>query len=280
MLVPLPALAGGSAGLWGVEGSPWSLRGGGSASESKALEQAPSAALGEEDWRLCVAEILDAEVRFGIPGNYLLAIALTESGRRTDGGSVAPWPWTVNVEGEGRYFPTRSAALEWVRQKQRQGSTSIDVGCMQINLRWHPEAFADLKEGFSPRANVAYAARLLASLRQAAGSWKEAVGRYHSFTPNLKQAYAERVENNRRYVAAVKQEVGDGEVPSRSQASAGSKKALEPLWEAAGASPEGPGLSWSSWLASARAEGISNLYGSGTVRPLIPRYQMAAVDKD
>lgn len=279
MLLPLQALAGGSAGLWGAEGSPWSLRDSGRVTAGEGAAEARPEARGEEDWRACVAEILEAEARYGIPENYLLAIALTESGRRTEGGSVAPWPWTVNVEGEGRFFRRQSEALAWVREKQRQGSTSIDIGCMQVNLRWHPQAFRNLEEGFSPRANVAYAARLLVSLRQSAGSWREAIGRYHSYTPSLKEAYSERVENNRRYVAAVKQEAGEagGQILL---AQAPRENALAPLWEMAGPAPEGPSLSWSSWLASARAEGVSNLYGEGIVRPLIPHYEVAALDKD
>ena len=31
---------------------------------------------------------------------------------------------------------------------------SIDVGCMQINRRWHPEAFDSPAQGVDPRVNV------------------------------------------------------------------------------------------------------------------------------
>ncbi len=35
---------------------------------------------------------------------------------------------------------------------------------MQINLRWHPEAFVNAAQGFDPAVNVDYAARFLTDL--------------------------------------------------------------------------------------------------------------------
>ncbi len=38
-----------------------------------------------------------------------------------------------------------------------RGVQSIDVGCFQINMYYHPGAFATLEQAFDPRANAAYA---------------------------------------------------------------------------------------------------------------------------
>src|SRR3546814_9805696 len=84
------------------------------------------------------------------------------------------------AEGEGRFLPSKAAAIATVRELQARGIRNIDVGCMQVNLHYHPEAFASLAAAFDPAANVAYAAGFLAALREAARSWTRAIGQYHS----------------------------------------------------------------------------------------------------
>jgi hypothetical protein len=76
---------------------------------------------------------------------------------------------------------------------QASGKRSIDVGCMQVNLMYHPGAFATLEQGFDPAANAAYAARFLMQLFQQTGTWPKAVATYHSSTPELGDAYQRKV---------------------------------------------------------------------------------------
>lgn len=66
---------------------------------------------------------------------------------------------------------------------QAQGIESIDVGCMQVNLRHHPDAFKDLDAAFDPAQNVKYAAQFLSRLNHQQGTWHKAVAHYHSATP-------------------------------------------------------------------------------------------------
>jgi soluble lytic murein transglycosylase-like protein len=84
------------------------------------------------------------------------------------------------AEGEGRFLPSKAAAVETVRALQARGVRNIDVGCMQVNLYHHPEAFESLDAAFDPAVNVAYAADFLIELRREARSWTRAVGHYHS----------------------------------------------------------------------------------------------------
>ena len=70
----------------------------------------------------CRAAIAVAEREQGIPSGLLQAIGRVESGRRDPAtGRFAPWPWTINAEGRGMYFPTREAAIAEVRQLQARG---------------------------------------------------------------------------------------------------------------------------------------------------------------
>ena len=142
----------------------------------------------------CRAAIATAERERAVPAGLLQAIGRVESGRRDPAtGHFAPWPWTINAEGRGMFFPTREAAIAEVRQLQARGVRIIDVGCMQVNLHHHPNAFPALEQAFDPLANARYAAQFLSELRANAGDWARAAGHYHSQTPERAEPYRARV---------------------------------------------------------------------------------------
>jgi soluble lytic murein transglycosylase-like protein len=97
------------------------------------------------------------------------------------------WPWTVNVEGKGFYFNSKKEAVFFVRKQLQEGKTSIDVGCMQINLKHHPEAFVKLEQAFNPRHNIGYAASFLVKKFAELGSWGKAIAHYHSANPTFRR---------------------------------------------------------------------------------------------
>lgn len=147
------------------------------------------------DDAVCLAEILEAQSRYGIPDNLLLSIGIQEAGRVGKRG-LTVWPWSVNAEGKGAFFPTREAMLEWVGNQMSQGVRSIDVGCMQINQKWHGKAFASLEEATDPAINVDYAARYLRDLYRSEGDWWKAAGRYHSGTEKYQKIYLDKLSRN------------------------------------------------------------------------------------
>lgn len=192
---------------------------------------------------VCAAAAQAAEAQYSLPTGLLYAIGLVESGRPVGGSAVRqPWPWTVQAENQSYYFTTKAAAIRWVQQAQSRGVSSIDVGCMQVNLQYHPAAFRSLSEAFDPGRNADYAARFLTALHTETGDWHVAAGRYHSETLALALPYRRRVE------AAL----ADGGPPPRDARVA----ALEAAWGATlgsaapQASPPEPGLSgdWSTLL--------------------------------
>lgn len=139
---------------------------------------------------LCEAAAVAAEYTDHLPPRLLQAIGLTESGRLEPAtGRVRPWPWTIDVEGEGQFFGTRQDAVAAVRQAQARGVKSIDVGCNQVNLMYHPEAFASLDDAFDPTINARFAARFLNTLYAENRDWSHAIAAYHSETPALGDAY-------------------------------------------------------------------------------------------
>jgi hypothetical protein len=143
---------------------------------------------------LCDTAIIGAERTVRLPPRLLEAIAEVESGRPdATTGTVRPWPWTIDAEGRGEFFATKAQAIAAVVALQAQGVRSIDVGCMQVNLMHHPNAFASLDAAFDPTSNAQYAARFLNTLYAISGSWVQATAAYHSETPAIGADYERRV---------------------------------------------------------------------------------------
>ncbi len=91
------------------------------------------------------------------------------------------------------WLPSGAAAVATVAALQRQGQRNIDVGCFQVNLGYHPDAFPTLAAAFDPQSNADYAAGFLATLYARTGTWQDAVAAYHSATPWQGAAYRTRV---------------------------------------------------------------------------------------
>lgn len=142
---------------------------------------------------MCEVVARQFEQRHGIPDKLLMAISLVESGRKMPGHGMVAWPWTINANGKSYMFPTKAEAMAKVLQLQSQGIQSIDVGCMQINLKHHPNAFRNLSEAFDPYSNISYAARFLKKKMTDHGCWHTAVAHYHSAVPHISAPYKNRV---------------------------------------------------------------------------------------
>ena len=128
----------------------------------------------------------------GVPADVLFAIARVETGRTVDG-VLSPWPWSVNQGGNGAYFNSAQDALDHVLRAMADGHRNIDVGCFQINIRWHGAEFASLQAMFDPTENALYAARFLLQLHREYGSWDGAIGAYHSRHQAAATAYLAKV---------------------------------------------------------------------------------------
>jgi len=156
----------------------------------------------EKEAKTCASAIHRQERTKAIPHGLLQAISLAESGRwfanaqgvsDASEGAIIAWPWTVTTGGEGHFLPNRADAVAFVKSLQADGVENIDVGCMQINLKYHPKAFTSIEQAFDAHTNAAYAANFLKTRHAAAKSWIQAAGDYHSITPQLNQAYRLKV---------------------------------------------------------------------------------------
>lgn len=166
----------------------------GNSQQPSTLDESPSS-VGAPPHSVCIAAILTAEQEYGIPENLLLAIGLQEAGIKRDG-ILTVWPWTVNSAGVGYRFDNQYEAISFANSERFNGRESFDVGCLQVNMKWHADAFADLDSAFDPLTNARYAASFLTNLKNEAGSWMVAAGNYHSKTPEHHARYSNGIERN------------------------------------------------------------------------------------
>lgn len=145
---------------------------------------APDLAARGDPSALCIDAARAAAQATGVPERVLLAVTLVETGR-----DARPWPWTVNVGGEGHWFDTASEAEAHARSMLDRGLTNVDLGCFQLNLRWHSKGFASLADMLDPAANATYAAGFLAENFARTGDWAAAAAAYHSQTPEHAERY-------------------------------------------------------------------------------------------
>ncbi len=137
--------------------------------------------------------------QYQIPASVLYAAALTESGKTVNKGVFRPWPWTLNVAGKPRRFPSRNAACQVLTRQIARGIRSIDIGLMQINWRWNHKRLRSPCRALSPYTNLHHGAALLKAAYSVKHSWPAAVGHYHS--PGQQPKQRNRAEQHtRRYL--------------------------------------------------------------------------------
>ncbi len=152
------------------------------------LASMPAHAVGDRS-ALCRDAAAKASAATGVPYDVLLTVATVETGRNNQ-----PWPWTVNFGGEGHWFDSAAEAAASVDAALRDGATNIDLGCFQLNYRWHAQAFGSVDDMLDPSRNAGYAAEYLSHHYAKTGDWALAAAAYHSATPEYARAYQGKFE--------------------------------------------------------------------------------------
>ena len=123
------------------------------------------------------------EKRHKIPQDTLYSVSLRETQKAHSKHKIGiTWPWTItlNPSGKGYHFKNKTEAIKFAKEQLQSGKGSIDVGCMQINLKYHPDAFSSVEQALSPQNNIAYGAEFLKEKYAQHGDWQKAIGAYHS----------------------------------------------------------------------------------------------------
>ena len=124
------------------------------------------------------------EEQNNIPSGLLLAIATVESGSE---------PYALNIQGKSVIGRNKTEAVNLIHEALAKGITNIDVGVMQLNIRWHRENFGSIEEMLEPKKNIEYAASFLLTLYKKYGDWHKAVRFYHSSTAEYYRKYSRKI---------------------------------------------------------------------------------------
>ncbi len=130
---------------------------------------------------------------YKIPNKLLTSISLVESGLKR-GENFVSWPWTLNVSGKSKFFESKDETISFLKNNYNK-KKNIDVGCMQISLKYHGENFESFNQLLDPINNIQYAAKYLRSLYTKHKTWNEAISRYHSSIPKRKKRYLKKVQD-------------------------------------------------------------------------------------
>ena len=137
-----------------------------------------------------------------IPDTIFYAVALAESGRANNSEGIhRPWPWTLNVAGDGYYYPTRIEAWQALNDWLKKGKRSIDIGLMQVNWRYHQERLGTPWQALDPYHNMRVGAAILQDCYTTEHDWWVSVGCYHApNNPQRATRYRRRVESRWRKI--------------------------------------------------------------------------------
>lgn len=120
--------------------------------------------------------------RHRIDPYILYAVALTESRKDGEQNRVMPWPWAINNAGNSFIPNSQQEAEALLNEMLDQGKRNIDVGIMQVNLRWHGHRVAKPEHLLNPNTNLEIGAGLLAeAIKSAPNNLALGIGRYYNW---------------------------------------------------------------------------------------------------
>lgn len=138
-------------------------------------------------------EFIEKELK--LPNKLLVSISLTETGRNFNG-KFQTWPWSLNVSGKTHYFANKIKMKTFLMKKLKSNITNIDIGCMQINYKYHINDLSKVDFFLDPYNNVKWGGDFLKRLYERHKSWNMAISRYHSSDKVRQKKYLTKVYKN------------------------------------------------------------------------------------
>ena len=116
--------------------------------------------------------------RYDLPVNLLYSVALAESAYQHDSG-IRPWPYTLRTQSTAYYARSQGEA-ESILNDLLKTARSIDIGVMQVNLRWNRDRIEDPLSLLNFEQGLRLGAQILRErIDSAPGDLELGVGRYH-----------------------------------------------------------------------------------------------------
>lgn len=131
----------------------------------------------------------------GLDPLLLYSVSLAESAYGIgEKGKIAPHAWTLRAS-KAHYSKTKDEAEATLQSYIDAGTTLVDIGLMQVNLRWHGQRVTNPSDLLDPITNVRVAADILSeAINSAKGDITLGIGRYHHWgDEDRARNYGERV---------------------------------------------------------------------------------------
>lgn len=126
-----------------------------------------------------------------IDPHLLYAVALAESAYSPNkkARGAAPYPWTLRLPERPIYATSKNDAEQQL-SKVLTYTSAVDVGLMQVNVRWHKHRVKHARDLLDPETNVRVGADiLLENLKRYPNDLIAALGRYHSSRVDRRNQY-------------------------------------------------------------------------------------------
>lgn len=123
------------------------------------------------------------------------SVALAESASGIGNGFISPWPWTIRAPGLPFYAKSEEQAKAKLAEFLQQYGHYIDVGPMQVNIRWNGHRVSSPADLLNPETNVMVGTEVLSEAIQSSPNDLElGIGRYHSWQNEIRaRNYGSRI---------------------------------------------------------------------------------------
>lgn len=139
--------------------------------------------------------------RVGLDPKLIYSVALAESARANEPKLLSPHPWTLRAD-TAFYGKTKEEAAAQLNHLLKK-TKSIDVGLMQVNVRWHGDKVAKPEDLLDPTTNMSVGANYLADMiRSTPHDLELAIGKYH-VGPTITNENIDRAKNYGQRVLAI-----------------------------------------------------------------------------
>lgn len=127
----------------------------------------------------------------GIDPRLLYAISLVESNKNAGKKLIKPDPYVLRAPTKIYRGDDKNDSCDRLQIYANDYKNMVDVGLMQVNLRWNGHRVSDKCDLLEPEKNVSVAAQILKEEISRGGIYS--IGRYHNPTDALAKKYQESV---------------------------------------------------------------------------------------
>lgn len=131
-----------------------------------------------------------------VPRDVVMKVVTHES-KSFYQGRVQPWPWTLNIDGQGYYYASYQLALLAAIKAHRNGASKLGIGFGQIEWKYHKGRFDEnIAAALNPRNNIKAVCQILVEAwgSKRVKTWEDAIAYYHRpVLDDIARKYAEKV---------------------------------------------------------------------------------------